>query len=127
MGGGPTSPGTLAPPAASSIYAVSGTVTVAGSPGAANLVADQRVTATTRTYEIASTATTTGPYDIALAASGAWLGTDPHVLAVASSQYPAGADAGIYAITATDAAGTVSTQAANVSMGPFPLDFTLTP
>jgi hypothetical protein len=127
MAGATTSLGTLAPLAASSIYAVSGTVTVAGSPGAANLVADQRVTATTRTYEIASTATTTGPYDIALAASGPWLGTYASALPIAFTQDTAGADAGIYAITATDAAGTVSTQAANVSMGPFPLDFTLTP
>jgi len=126
--GGTTSIGTLTSLAASAIYTASGTVTVSGSPGAANLTADQTVSSSGRSYEIASTATTTGPYVFSLAASGPWLGTYNGMLPIAFSQDVATADAGIYSITATDAAGTFSTQPANVSMGPASLpDFALTP
>jgi uncharacterized protein DUF4382 len=126
--GGTTSIGTLTNLAASAIYTASGTVKVAGVPGAANLVADQTVTGTTRTYEIASLATTTGPYSIALAASGPWLGTYSPTLPIVFTQDTAASDAGIYSITATDAAGTFSTQSANVTTGPVTLpDFMLTP
>ncbi|HYP68093.1 MAG TPA: DUF4382 domain-containing protein [Thiobacillaceae bacterium] len=124
--GGTTSIGTLTP-AAATINTASGTVTVSGAPGAANLVADQTVTSTTRTYEITATATTTGPYAIPLAASGPWLGTYSTTLPIALTQDTAAADAGIYSISATDAAGTSLTQSANVSAGSIPLDFTLAP
>jgi uncharacterized protein DUF4382 len=124
--GGTTSIDTVSPHA-TTINTASGTVNVSGSPGAANLVADQTVTSTTRTYEIASTATTTGPYSIPLAASGPWLGTYSTPLPITFTQDTATTDAGIYSITATDAAGTSSTQSANVSAVPVTVNFTLAP
>lgn len=124
--GAATSLGTITP-TASTINAASGSVTVAGSPGAANLVADQTVTSTTRTYEIAAAATTTGSYTIPLAASGPWLGAYSATLPITFTQDTAAADVGIYRITATDAAGTSSAQSANVSAGPATIDFTLNP
>jgi len=124
---GTTSIGTLTTLAASTINTASGTVTVSGSPGAANLVADQTVSSTARTYEIASTATTTGPYGIPLAASGPWLATYSTTLPITFTQDTATTDVGIYSITATDAAGTFSTQSANVSAGSVVLSFMLTP
>jgi len=129
VAGGTTSLGMLTPLAASTINTASGTVTVAGAPGAANLVADQTETVTvpSRTYEIASTSTTTGPYSIPLAASGPWLGTYSTPLPIKFTEDTAGTDAGIYDVTATDAAGTSATQPANVSAGPVTVNFTLTP
>jgi hypothetical protein len=100
---------------------------VSGSPGAANLVADQTVTATSRTYEIESASTTTGPFSIALAASGPWLGSYSATLPIVFTEDMAGADAGVYSITATDAADTSSTQLANVSAGSASLGFVLAP
>jgi hypothetical protein len=124
---GTTSIGTLTTLAASTINTASGTVTVSGSPGAANLVADQTVSSAARTYEIASTATTTGPYSVPLAASGPWLATYSTTLPITFTQDTATTDAGIYSITATDAAGTFSTQSVNVSTGSVFLNFMLTP
>jgi hypothetical protein len=125
--GSTTSIGTLIP-SASTINVASGTVTVSGSPGAANLVADQTVTSTARAYEIVSTATTPGPYSIPLTVSGPWLGTYSTILPITLAQDSATTDAGFYSITATDAAGTVSTQSTNVSAGPVTnINFTLTP
>lgn len=112
-----TSVGTLTP-MASSINLASGTVTVSGSPGAANLVADQRVASTTRVYEVNAIATTTGPYSIPLAASGAWLGTYSATLPIVLAQDTAITDAGVYSLTATDAAGAASVpQTVNMSAG----------
>ncbi len=124
--GSTTSIGAITP-AASTINTASGTVTVSGSLGAANLVADQAVTSTTRTYEILATATTTGPYSMPLAASGLGLGTYSTTLPIVFTQDTATTDAGIYSIIATDAAGTISPQSANVSGGSVILNFTLTP
>lgn len=124
--GSTTSLGTLTSLAASSIYAVSGNVTVAGSAGAANLVADQTDSAAGRTYEIAETATTSGAYGFALAASGPWVATYA-TSSMVFAQDTAVSDAGMYSITATDAAGTYATQPANVSAGPAVLDFALSP
>jgi hypothetical protein len=124
--GSTTSLGTLASLAPSSIYAVSGNVTVGGSAGAANLVADQTDTAAGRTYEIAETATTTGPYGFTLAASGPWVGTYSSA-SIVFAHDTALADAGVYDITATDAAGTSATQPVNISAGPASADFTLSP
>lgn len=104
--GGTTSIGALTPLSASTINTASGTVTVSGLPGAANLVADQTVTGSARNYEIASTLTTTGPYSIPLAASGPWLGTYSSTLPLTFTQDTAITDAGIYSINATDTAGT---------------------
>jgi hypothetical protein len=122
-----TSVGNITTLASSTINTISGTVTVAGSPGAANLVADQTVTSTARSYEIDAVATTTGPYSMTLAASGPWLGTYSTNLPIAFAQDLAAGDVGIYAVTATDAAGSASTMQANVSMGPATLGFMLTP
>ncbi len=102
---GTTSIGTLTALATSTINTTSGTVTVSGSPGAANLVADQTVTSTTRAYEITSTVTTTGSYSMPLAASGPWLGTYSGTLPVTFTHDTSTTDAGIYSITATDATG----------------------
>jgi Domain of unknown function (DUF4382) len=125
--GGVTPLGTITP-ATSMINAASGTVTVAGSLGAANLVADQTVTSTARTYEIASTLTiTTGSYSISLAVSGPWLGTFNSTLPITFTEDTAPADVGRYSITATDAAGTVLTQPANVSAGSDIVNFTMSP
>jgi len=119
--GSTTSIGTLTGLAVSTINTASGTVTVSGAPGAANLVADRAVTV--RTYEIESAATTTGPYSIALAASGPYVKTYGAALFTKDVT-----DAGMYSITATDAAGTSSTQPANVSAISVVLpDFTLVP
>lgn len=123
---GTTSIGSITP-AASTINTASGTITVSGSSGAANLVADQTVTSTSRAYEIAETATTTGPYSIPLAASGPGLGTYSTTLPIVFTPDTATTDAGIYNIIATDAAGTISPQSSNVSSASATLNFTLTP
>lgn len=122
-----TSLGMLNTLAASAIYAVSGTVTVGGSAGAADLVADQTVTASGRSYEIAATSTTTGPYSVPLAAAGPWIGAYSTTLPLTFAQDMAAGDVGIYHVTATDAAGTASTQTANVATGPASLAFVLSP
>jgi len=124
--GGVTVLGTITP-AASTINLASGTVMVAGTSGAANLVADQTVTSSARKYEIASTTTTTGPYSIPLAASGPWLGTFSTTLPITFTEDTASTDAGIYNLIATDAAGTVSSKSANVSAGPATIDFSIAP
>jgi len=107
--GGTTSIGTINPLAASTINAASGTVTVSGLPGAANLVADQTVTSMVRAYEITSTLTTTGSYSMPLAASGPWLGTYSGILPITFNHDISTRDAGIYSITATDSTGTSMT------------------
>ncbi|MGA9992294.1 MAG: DUF4382 domain-containing protein, partial [Thiobacillaceae bacterium] len=117
---------------ASTINTASGTVQVSGSPGAANLVADQTVTNppnTARIYEISATATTTGSYSIPLAASGPWAGPyNSTTLPIALTQDTSSTEAGMYNVTATDAAGTSATQPADVSNGSATgIDFALTP
>ena len=107
---------------ASIINAASGTVTVAGSPGAANLAANQTVTSTTRTYEIAAniSAPLTGIYSLPLAASGPWLGTYSGIITttpIPLTQDTAVTDAGVYSIVASDALSTSAPQSANVSAG----------
>lgn len=108
---------------ASGINAASGTVTVVGSPGAANLVANQTVTGSARTYEIAATssASGTGTYSLSLAATGPWLGTYSGAITTAPiplTQDTASTDAGIYSIVASDSLTTSAPQTANVSKGP---------
>ena len=124
--GSATSLGTVSP-ATATVNTVSGTVTVASSPGAANLVANQTITSTTRTYEMSATLTTTGPYSLGLAATGPWLGTYSTSLPITLTQDTAVGDAGVYQVTATDAASTSSTHTANVSAGNATLNFSLTP
>jgi len=121
-----TSLGSLMP-AASAIHLASGTVTVSATAGAANLVANQTVTSTIRTYEIFAGSTTTGPYSIPLAATGPWVGTYSATLPIGWTQDTADADAGVYSITATDAAGTSLTHAVKVNAGSVTLDFPLSP
>ena len=118
------------PSTVSGINAVSGTVTVAGLPGAANLVANQTVTGSARTYEMAATtsAPVTGTYSLLLAASGPWLGTYSGVVTttpIPLTQDTATTDAGIYSIVASDALSTSAPQTANVSAGPANLNFSL--
>ena len=115
---------TLAP---SSVYTVSGAITVAGSAGAADLVAEQTVTSSGRTYEIASTSTTSGPYSIPLASAGPWLGTYSTTLPLVFAQDMAGSDVGIYDVTGTDAAGSSASHLVNVSTGPTVVGFILSP
>ena len=124
--GGATDLGTITP-AASTINLATGTVTVSGSPGAANLVANQTVTSSARTYEIASTITTTGTYTLPLAASGPWLGTFSTNLPITFIEDIASTDAGVYSITATDAAGTVLSLPVDVSAGPATTNFSISP
>jgi hypothetical protein len=125
--GATTSIGTLSSPAGITINAVSGTVSVAGSPGAANLVVDQTLTSAARTYEISSATTTSGAYSISLGASGPWYGTYSTMLPIPLTQDVAITDVGMYSITATDAAGTVSTQSASVVSASATLNFALSP
>ncbi len=124
VAGGTTNVGTITP-AVSTINTVSGTVTVSGLPGAANLVADQSLTATTRIYEVAAAVTTTGSFSLPLSASGPGISTYSPTLPLVFT--PDTTDAGAYSITATDAAGTAATQTTNVSAGPTTLLFSLTP
>ena len=84
---------TTLPP--SSVYTVSGAVTVAGSAGAADLVAEQTVTSSGWTYEIVSTSTTSGPYSSPLVSAGLWLGTYSTTLPLVLAQGMAGSDVGI--------------------------------
>jgi hypothetical protein len=128
--GATTDLGSFTTPEVSPINTASGTVTVSGSPGAANLVADQTVTSppnTARIYEISATATTTGPYSIPLAASGPWVG--PYsTLPITLTKDTNSTEAGMYSITATDAAGTSASQPADVSSGsPTGVNFSLSP
>jgi hypothetical protein len=127
MAGATTNLGMMTALAPSSVYAVSGAVTVAGSAGAADLVAEQTVTSSGRTYEIASTSTTSGPYSIPLASTGPWLGTYTTTLPLVFAQDMAGSDVGIYDVTATDAAGSSTSHLVNVSTGPTVVDFILSP
>ena len=120
------------PTTASVLNTASGTVTVAGSPGAANLVASQTVTSSVRTYEIAATTSdsVTGTYSFSLAASGPWLGTYSGVITttpIALTQDTAITDAGIYSIVASDSLTASAPQSADVSLGPVTnLNFALT-
>lgn len=111
------------PTTASVINTASGTVTVAGSLGAANLVANQTVTSSARTYEIGATTSnsSTGVYSFSLAASGPWLGTYSGAITttpIPLNQDSATTDAGIYSIVASDSLTTSAPQSANVSAGP---------
>lgn len=107
---------------ASVINTASGTVTVVASPGAANLVANQTVTSSARTYEIgATTSDSSGIYSLSLAASGPWLGTYSGAITttpIPLTQDTATTDAGIYSIVASDSLTTSAPQSANVSAGP---------
>ncbi len=125
--GSATSVGTVVPRLSLAVNAVSGIVDVPGVPGAANLAADQHVTATGRTYELASASTTTGTYSFLLPAVGPSYGSYGTSLPIPLTTDTAVADAGIYGITATDAAATLATQSANLSSGPITLDFALSP
>jgi len=127
MAGATTDLGVMTTLARSPVYTVSGAVTVTGSAGAADLVADQTVSSSGRTYEIASTSTTSGPYSIPLASAGPWLGTYSTTLPLVFAQDMAGSDVGIYDVTATDAAGSSASHLANVSTGPAAVDFILSP
>jgi len=119
------------PATVSGINTASGTVTVAGTLGAANLVANQTVTSSARTYEIAATTSdsSTGTYSLSLAASGPWLGTYSGAITttpIPLTQDTATTDAGIYSIVASDSLTTSAPQSANVSSGPVTnLNFTL--
>jgi len=124
--GATTSIGALTTPA-STINTASGTVTVSGTPGAAILVAHQTVSSTSRTYEIGTSATVSGPYSIFLAATGPWLGAYSAALPITLTQDTAVADVGKYSITATDAAGISSSQSVDVSAGSKSVDFSLSP
>jgi hypothetical protein len=122
---------------ASGINTVSGTVTVAGIPGAANLAANQTVTSSLRTYEIGATTSnsSTGVYSLSLAASGPWLGTYSGAITttpIPLTQDVATTDAGIYSIVASivvsDSLTTSASQSANVSAGSVAnLNFVLNP
>jgi hypothetical protein len=123
--GGTTSIGTLVP-AASAVNTATVTVTVSGLPAAANLVADQTVTntvaLTTRVYEIPAAVNplNSGVYSVPLAASG------PYVKTYSAASFAQDTtDAGMYSITATDAAGPSAPQQTNVSAGPVSLSITL--
>ena len=110
------------PSTASVINTASGTVTVAGTLGAANLAASQTVVSTTRTYQIAAanSAPLTGVYSLPLAASGPWLGTYSGIVTttpIALTQDIAVTDAGVYSVVASDALSTSAPQTANVSAG----------
>jgi hypothetical protein len=118
-------------PSAATINTASGTVMVGSPPvpGAANLVADQTVNSTGRSYEIVSTSTTTGSYSLPLAASGPDLGTYSTTLPIPLTPDADALDVGIYSITAMDAAGTTATLSnVDVSAGSATnQDFTLNP
>lgn len=108
------------PSTASVINTASGTVTVAGALGAANLAASQTVVSTTRTYQIAAanSAPSTGVYSLPLAASGPWLGTYSGIVTttpIVLTQDVAVTDAGVYRVVASDALSTSAPQTANVS------------
>jgi hypothetical protein len=108
---------------ASGINTASGTVTVAGSPGAASLVANQTVTSSARTYEVAATTSdsSTGNYGLSLAALGPWLGTYSGAITMTPiplTQDTASTDAGIYSIVASDSLTASAPQSASVSAGP---------
>lgn len=127
VAGGNTALGTFTP-SASTINIASGTVLVAGLAGAANIVEMQTVTSSSRTYEIGTGSTTTGPYSVFLPANGPWTAAYTTVLPInAFTQDTNVADVGIYSLTATDAAGTSQSQTANVSAGATTVNFSLTP
>jgi hypothetical protein len=113
---------------ATTINQASGTVTVAGVAGAANLTADQTLTASNRTYELASTATTTGQYAFRLAAGGPWVAPYSASLPLTFTQDVAVADVGHYTLIATDEAGTSASQGIDLTSGPVSsVNFTLNP
>jgi hypothetical protein len=108
---------------ASAINTASGTVTVAGSLGTANLVANQTITSSARTYEIAATISdsSTGTYSLSLAALGPWLGAYSGVITttpISLTQDTATTDAGVYGIVASDSLTSSAPQSANVRAGP---------
>lgn len=127
VAGGNTALGTFTP-AASTINTASGTVLVAGVAGAANIVETQTVSSSARTYEMGTTMATTGPYSVSLAATGPWTAAYTATLPISAfTQDTNAADVGIYSLTATDAAGTVVSNTANVSAGLATVNFSLTP
>ena len=111
----------------SPVYSVSGTVTVAGTAGAANLSVTQTLSSNSRTYWVANAVTTTGPYALPLAAAGPRVSTYSTSLPLTFSTITAPADVGAYDVQATDAAGTSATQSVNVSAGTATANFALTP
>jgi hypothetical protein len=117
----------IVPPPPSSVYTLSGVITVTAAAGAADLVVEQTVSSSGRTYEIASASTTSGPYSIPLASAGPWLGTYSTTLPLVFAQDMAASDVGIYDVTATDAAGSSASHLANVRTGPAVVDFFLSP
>lgn len=115
------------PTVSSTVYPVTGSVTVAGAAGAANLSATQTLSSTSRTYWVANTLATSGSYGLALAASGPRVSTYSTSLPLTFTTITNPADVGIYQLQATDAAGTTVTQSVNVSSGAATANFVLTP
>lgn len=111
----------------SPVNPVSGTVTVAGTAGAANLSATQTLSSTSRTYWMASALATAGTYALPLAAAGPRVSTYSTSLPLTFNTVTATTDVGVYQIQATDAAGTTATQLVNVSAGGATANFSLTP
>src|SRR5207244_11431292 len=100
---------------------------LAGWAARAGVSGGQTGTSSGRTYEIAATSTTSGPYSIPLASAGPWLGTYSTTLPLVFAQDMAGSDVGIYDVTATDAAGSSASHLVNVSTGPTVVGFILSP
>jgi hypothetical protein len=111
----------------SPIYAVSGTVTVAGTAGAANLSVTQTLSSSAKTYWVSSALAPAGTYSLPLAASGPRVSTYSISLPQTFTTITAPSDVGIYQIQATDASGTMLTQSVNVSAGNATANFALTP
>ena len=109
------------------VYSVSGTVTVAGTAGAANLQVTQTLSSSAKTYGISSALVTAGTYSLPLAATGPRVGTYSITLPQTLTTMTAAADVGIYQLQATDASGTTLTQPVNVSTGNATANFALTP
>jgi hypothetical protein len=109
------------------IYPVSGSFTVAGSPGAANFTVTQTLSNLSRTYSITSALATGGSYVLPLAATGPQLGTYSAQLPLTFTTITQPSDVGIYQVQASDAAGSSQTRTVDVSTGPATENFTLAP
>jgi hypothetical protein len=114
--GAATSLGTIALQP-TTINTATGTVTVAGSPGDANLVVNQTISVSGTKYQIASKPELGGSYSFSLAATGPWIGTYSTLSTTGLTKDIDPADVGKYKITATDTAGTSGSQPADVSAG----------
>ena len=109
------------------VYPVSGSFTVAGSPGAANFNVTQTLSNLSRTYSITSALATGGSYSLPLAATGPQLGTYSAQLPLTFTTITLPSDVGIYQVQASDAAGSSQTRTVDVSAGPATENFTLAP